>query len=508
MFELSIALKYLIPKKGSLASALISMMSVIVISLVIWLVLVFLSVTAGIEKNWLQRLTTLHAPIRISPTQAYYNSYFYQIDTLACNSNYTYKTIGEKREAPFADPFSPEVDPEIPNYFPRQDLSEDGSLLDPVQKAFQALDQVQKEVPSLHFQDYEISGALMRLTLKNTASTLSQMSYLLSLPDQNPRLHALFIPPAEGPLDFDTPPAKSPPYAHFVQGKLTLPELGSDIPAILPKTYRDGGAQIGDRGTLSYSAFSAVSMQEQKVSFRIVGFYDPGVMSVGNKCILIPKEITRDIYATTQTFSPDGTPTNGIFVWNASLNDTDAIAKKIQKELVAKGVDAYWKVATYEEFEFAKDLLYQFRSDRTLLLIIAAIILIVACCNIISLLVLLVSDKRKEIAILQSMGASFKSIAFIFGGCGAIMGALSCLIGSLLAIITLHNLESLIAFLSMIQGRSAFNPAFFGQTLPNHLSIEALLFVLIATPILSCLAGLIPAIKASRVQPSHALRAE
>lgn len=486
MFELSIALKYLVPKKRSLASALISLMSVAVISLVVWLVLVFLSVTAGIEKNWLDRLTTLHAPIRISPTPAYYQSYFYKIDTLASASNYTIKTIGEKRESPFSDPFSPEIDPEIPPYFPKKDL------YDPVQEIFSALEGVQKEVSGLKFQDYEVSGALMRLTVKNSSSSLSQMTYLLSIPSENPRLRSLLIKSENG--------------VQFADDQLVLPNTGSDIPAILPKTYLEGGAAIGDRGYFSYASLSAVSMQEQKLPFRVVGFYDPGVMSVGNKCILIPKEITREIYAATQTFSPDGTPTNGIFVWIPSLQDTNATAEKITKELEERGIASYWNVTTYENFEFAKDLLHQFRSDRTLLLIIAAIILIVACCNIISLLVLLVNDKKKEIAILQSMGASFKSIALIFGSCGAIMGAFSCCIGTLLALLTLRNLDSLIAFLSLLQGRSAFNPAFFGKSLPNTLSVEALVFVLIATPILSCLAGIIPAIKASRIQPAQILR--
>ena len=182
--------------------------------------------------------------------------------------------------------------------------------------------------------------------------------------------------------------------------------------------------------------------------------------------------------------------------------------EKIADRFERAGIAPYWKAATYDEFEFSKDLLLQFQSDRTLLLLIAAIILIVACSNIISLLVLLVNDKKKEIAILQSMGASFRSIAAIFGACGVAMGLLSCLLGSALALFTLKHLDSLVSFLSAIQGRAAFNPAFFGNSLPNQLSYEALLFVLIATPILSLAAGLIPAIKASRIRPSHVLRSE
>ena len=61
------------------------------------------------------------------------------------------------------------------------------------------------------------------------------------------------------------------------------------------------------------------------------------------------------------------------------------------------GIEKYWKVETYQEYEFAKDLMQQFQSDKYLFTMIGILILLVACTNIISLLVLLVSDKKKEI---------------------------------------------------------------------------------------------------------------
>lgn len=642
-FELNIALKYLLPRKKSLSTALISLLSVAVISLVVWLVLVFLSVTTGMERNWIQKLTSLHAPLRITPTSAYYSSYYYQIDSLAASSHYTLKTIGEKAQSSLSDPYAEELDTEIPFYWPKADRLPNGQLKDPVKIALQELSTLQKEIPDLSYQDYEVGGALLRLTLHlpghDAPSYLSQMSYLLSLTEENPRLPSLIAPlpleeisqlvsldpaliehveideikptadfrfpphllplhqPIQGKLDsktghitilpqanatdkvtlvwdgqilqatqegkpvswnrlrldpstplqvrnktakelhiqtqiqghlvtgslpfqhlqitqgnakthFDSKPVLEPAWAYFVQGKCHLPERFSETPLLLPKNYRESGVRLGDRGTLNYVAPTAVSAQEQRIAVRVVGFYDPGVLSVGNKCLILPNDITRAIHAASQTFSPDGTPTNGIFVWPQNLSETKALQKKLQERFEQAGIAPYWQVTTYEEFEFAKDLFLQFQSDRTLFLLIAGIILFVACCNIISLLVLLVNDKKKEIAILQAMGASFKSIAQIFGFCGILMGTVSCLIGSALAILTLKNLEHLVSFLSALQGHAAFNPAFFGKTLPNQLSYEALLFVLIATPLLSLAAGLIPALKASRIRPSSVLRSE
>jgi lipoprotein-releasing system permease protein len=480
LFEFQVALKYLIPRKRSLSTALISLMSVFVISLVVWLVLVFLSVTTGIEKNWLTKLTTLHAPIRISPTDRYYSSYYYKVDLLSAASNYTLKTIGEKAESALSDPYSATVDVELPDYWPKN------SGIDPVKLAYKELSELRNDFPSLTFQDYEIAGALLRLNIQKAGngapSQLSQMSYLLSTPEKNPHFQSLILE--------------------------SIPLEGPEIPILLPKNYRDSGVVIGNTGALIYASSTTASSQEQRIPVRVSGFYDPGLLSMGNKCIIVPREITRTIHAASQTFAPDGSPTNGIFVWFQDLKEADVIKKAIVDRFSQSGIASYWNVETYREFEFAKDLMQQFQSDRTLLLLIAAIILIVACSNIISLLVLLVNDKRKEIAILQSMGASSKSIAAIFGLCGVTMGALSSLLGTALAVFTLHHLDALVAFLSAVQGRAAFNPAFFGQKLPNELSYEALLFVLIATPILTLTAGLIPALRASRIHPSSTLRAE
>lgn len=471
MFELKVALKYLVPKAKSLSTALISLMSVAVISLVVWLVLVFLSVTAGIEKNWLTKLTSLYAPLRISPTDQYYRSYFYQIDGLASASNYTLKTIGEKAEAHSSDPYTSD-DMEYPWI---KDLDGAGRLKDPVKLAMHELDQM-----GLTHQDYEISGALLKLELNREGRTsyLSQMSYLLSYSDKNPNLSKLMTG--------------------------TFSEDG----VILPKSYKDSGVKLGDRGTLSYSIPSAASSQEQRIPIRVTGFYDPGFLSLGNRALIVSNSITRLIYASAQTTSSDGAPTNGIFVWPKELNEVPGLQREIAERFEKAGIGNYWKIATYEDYEASKDLLQQLRSDRMLFTLIAVIILVVACCNIISLLVLLVNDKKREIAILQSMGASFRSIAAIFAFCGATLGMLSCLVGGGLALLTLRNLDSLVAFLSSLQGRVAFNPAFFGQSLPNELSVDAVLFVVIATPVMSFIAGLIPAMRACRVKPSEVLRAE
>src|SRR5215211_5232959 len=99
----------------------------------------------------------------------------------------------------------------------------------------------------------------------------------------------------------------------------------------------------------------------------------------------------------------------------------------------------------------------ELQSQKHLFMLIAIVIIIVACSNIISMLIILVNDKKNEIGILRSMGATSQSIAAIFGICGVVMGFLGSLVGILAAIFTLNNLQALIRLISSIQGYDMFN---------------------------------------------------
>jgi len=665
MFEPFVAFKYLLPRKRSLSAALISLISIFVISLVVWLVLVFLSVTTGIEKKWLQGLTSLNAPVRIAPTKAYYSSYYYQIDSLASASGYSFKTIGEKAETSSLDPYRMEMDMELPTNMPKN------IDVDLVKKTYSVLD----SVPKIAYQDYEMSGALLKLTLlrddralfssshEKKTSYLSQMSYLLSLMDKSPNLYSLFLKPSskdinhilettplskdeirpffsqlditkmkaaddwkmpssllqkdvkyegyaaiqngkvfkiyllktpssqrkyvqfkkgylvrkEGSLifasqdqqyfvdgntiisldapisfktklvkdslqganklddiqfaiegmiqnkkisgnlafvdleveDFDLLKNSSPLFwATQNEGKIHLPEREGMQGIILPKTLRKSGALIGDEGHLIYTIQTATSMTEQRLPVYVAGFYDPGLFPVGSRFIIVPNDITRTINSSVATFSPDATPTNGIYLWTNDLSQVDGLKQALEKKLQEAHIAPYWKVETYKDYEFSKDMMQQFQSDKLLFTLIAIIVLIVACSNIISLLILLVHDKKREIAVMQALGATKKSIAYIFGLCGVIMGAISSIIGTVAAYFTLRHIDIVARLLSAVQGHSAFNAIFFGESLPSQMSLDALLLVLIATPIISLVAGLIPAIKATKLSPSSILRSQ
>lgn len=710
MFELSVALKYLIPRWRQLSVSIISIISILVITLVVWLIIVFLSVTNGLEKSWIQKLIALTAPVRITPTDAYYNSHYYQIDSISEKSNYSHRSIAEKLATKQTDPYDPNSDEEVPLFWSKPVLNGDGTLKDLVKEAYASIE----KIPGVMPHDYELTVGNLRLRLVRDLSLadtlaphadalqsqgfMSQAAYLgsfdpynasmlsaaqpVSMADlsnilkmmsvtsdniqedspasinhfdsktvqqklhtffnaveisslktpvqgwllpkslypekatwrgialmQRERLLRLIIPqdvknlddlqkkldgegytvvPADvkitkkeisvvldGPktqrMSGQTPlliagnvsfPAKleessidkanaardlnfevtlniqgnslngSIPFNDLdiaqatikqtsttplfwlyrdelpnKQVKLNLPSdphLGEGV--LLPKPFKESGVLLGDRGFLSYMTPTTSTIQEQRIPIFVAGFYDPGIIPIGGKFVLANRDVTNLI--RTSHNQEDTTLSNGINVRFANIEDADKIKEQLEKNFKDAGISKYWKIETFREFDFTKDLLQQLRSDKYLFTLIAVVIIIVACSNIISMLIILVNDKKVEIGILRSMGASSTSIATIFGLCGFVMGIIGSLLGTFAALFTLKNLQTLVILLSKMQGHDAFNPVFFGDTLPNEISFEALSFVLGATALISILAGIVPAVKASLLRPSAILRSE
>ncbi|MBS0627913.1 MAG: ABC transporter permease, partial [Verrucomicrobia bacterium] len=241
-------------------------------------------------------------------------------------------------------------------------------------------------------------------------------------------------------------PLSSPPWIYTKSPSETVIPTGptGEIGILLPKSFQENGVLIGDKGYLSYASSTASAFQELRTPIFVTGFYDPGILSVGNKCLLVPNSITRSINSCNASFAFDKIALNGFQVWFDNLKQTNNLQKELESKLKEAGLSSYWQVTSFKDYDFAKDLLQQFQSDRYLFSLVGIIILLVACSNIVSFLILLVNDKKKEIAILQSMGASKKSIACIFGLCGTVVGIVGCALGILAGVVTIKNIDLLV----------------------------------------------------------------
>lgn len=287
---------------------------------------------------------------------------------------------------------------------------------------------------------------------------------------------------------------------------IVMPSSSFGDPILLPKGFIESGALIGDQGYLSYFSPTPSAVQEQRIPIYIAGFYDPGIVPIGGKYILASRSLTALIRSSNN--QENNHFSNGINVRFDHIADAPKMKAKLQEAFEHAGIAPYWNIETYQDFDFSKAIIQQLKSEKNLFSLISLVIIVVACSNIISMLIILVNDKKLEIGILRSMGASSISISFIFGICGMVMGTIGSLMGILASLITLRYVNELVGLMSRIQGHDLFNPVFYGSTLPTELSLEALMFVIMTTVVISLLAGIVPAFKASMIRPSAILRAE
>lgn len=147
------------------------------------------------------------------------------------------------------------------------------------------------------------------------------------------------------------------------------------------------------------------------------------------------------------------------------------------------------------------------RMQKTIMSLLLFLIILVAAFNVVSSLVMSVTEKRADVAILKTFGASSQLISRIFIIQGAIIGMVGVLIGSVLGIglsLSIHNLS---AWVNITFNLGLFDN-YFVEALPSKIEVVDVLLILVSSFVIVLLSTLYPAHKAASVEPVKALKGE
>jgi len=144
--------------------------------------------------------------------------------------------------------------------------------------------------------------------------------------------------------------------------------------------------------------------------------------------------------------------------------------------------------------------------EKTMITLLLLLIVAVAAFNIVATLIMVVADKRADIAILRTMGASSRQILLIFIVQGSLIGLAGTFIGCGFGVLAALNVSELFAGLEALTGQSLLgSDLFLVSHLPSKLQSADVLLIASASLLLSFLATIHPARRAAQTNPAEAL---
>jgi len=283
------------------------------------------------------------------------------------------------------------------------------------------------------------------------------------------------------------------------QGKLDDLAPGSFGIVIGDKAAAKLGVAIGDKLTFVAPEVTVTpgGMFPRMKRFTVVGIFHVGAGELdGYLGVTNLQDLAR-----LHRWKPD--QVQGLRLKFDDLFQAPRVAWTIAQQL---GEDRYYA----RDWTRTHGNLYQaIRMEKAMIGLLLLLIVAVAAFNIISTLVMVVNDKKGDIAILRTLGATPGQIMRIFMVQGTVIGVIGTLAGALVGMFAALNVSAAIAGLEGLIGHKFLNAdVYFIDYLPSQLQADDVLMVCGAALVLSFLATLYPAWRAARTQPAEALRYE
>jgi lipoprotein-releasing system permease protein len=285
---------------------------------------------------------------------------------------------------------------------------------------------------------------------------------------------------------------------HLLQGRLADLQPGSRAMIIGRVLAWQIGAEVGEELTVLVPGrdMLAVGGRPSLQTFTVTGIFEVGLQDTDASLALVSLADAADL-AGTPTSAPAGLRVRFADVMTAPARTPElraAAGEGLQVRDWSQEHSAYFRAI---------------RIEKTMMSLILMLVVAVAAFNIVAALVMVVNEKRADIAILRTLGLPPRGIVGVFLTQGLIIGTIGTLLGLVLGVLVAANVGTIVPFLERLFGFHVMDPSVYYITrIPSELRLSQVATITLVAFVLTVIATVYPALRGAATEPAEALRYE
>lgn len=277
------------------------------------------------------------------------------------------------------------------------------------------------------------------------------------------------------------------------QGSITDLVPGTDRVIVGEYLAQDLALSVGDSISILVPTIAPNGTPTPQLrEFQVAGVFSAGTPDYDSTLVMSDLESIRPIAAGNE----------GLRMLFDDPLAAPALAAQVRKALPP----------SFEVVDWTQDHENYFRAiriEKRMMGIILMLVVAVAAFSIVAMLVMVVTDKRTDIAILRTFGASPRRIVGVFMSQGLVIGWAGVTLGVILGVILAYNADPVMRFLENLFGFQVWDSdVYYVTSLPSEVRWPMVVRIALGAFVLTGLATVYPALRASKVEPAEALRYE
>jgi lipoprotein-releasing system permease protein len=285
---------------------------------------------------------------------------------------------------------------------------------------------------------------------------------------------------------------------NLLQGKLGDLEPGARGMVIGRVLAWQIGAEVGDELTVMVPGRDMLAAGGRPLlqTFTVTGIFEVGLQDHDASLALVSIADAADLTGAANA-TPAGLRIRFDDVMNAPARTADlrqAVGAGLQVKDWSEEHSAYFRAI---------------RIEKTMMSLILLLVVAVAAFNIVAALVMVVNEKRSDIAILRTLGMTPRGIVGVFLTQGLVIGTVGTLFGLVLGVLVAANVGTIVPVLERVFRFHVMDPSVYYITqIPSELRVGQIVTITLVAFTLTVVATIYPAIRGAATQPAEALRYE